>query len=370
LVDAQTENVIWSEQYNRQQEHLVKLQTEIARDVSSKLRTKLSGADEQKLTKTYTTNSEAYKLYLQGRFYWNKREEKDFRKAVEYYNQAIALDRNYALAYAGEADAYALLATFGFMPATEGVPKAREFARQALAMDESMAEPHTTLAYLSASYDYDLAAAEREFKRAIELNSNYATAHQWYGETLTYAGRFDEAAAEFRRGLEIEPLSIPINWDYGRFLYHARRFDESVAQHKKTIELDPSFARAHRTLAEVYRIKGDYRNAVEERARFFELIGRPQSGALVRDAFSKDGWVGYLRLVTAENSALREGNNNWVLAKAYLDLGEKDKAFAELNKAYENRLSSLCWLRIEPLMDPLRTDPRYQELLNRMRFPK
>jgi adenylate cyclase len=370
LVDAQTENVIWSEQYNRLQADLVKLQTEIARDVSSKLRTKLSGTDEQKLAKTYTTNSEAYKLYLQGRFYWNKREEKDFRKAVEYYHQAIALDRNYALAYAGQADTYALLSTFGFMPPTEGIPKAREFARQALALDESMAEPHTTLAYMSISYDYDFAGAEREFKRAIELNPNYATAHQWYGELLTYAGRFDEAAAEFRRGLEIEPLSIPINWDYGRFLYHARRFDESVAQHKKTIELDPSFARAHRTLAEVYRMKGDYANAVQERARFFDLIGQPQSGALVRDSFSKGGWVGYLRLVTAEDSALKEGNNNWVMAKAYVDLAQKDKAIAELNKAYENRLSSLCWLRVEPQMDPLRSDPRYQELLRKVGFPQ
>ena len=370
LVDAQTENVIWSEQYNRQQADLVKLQTEIARDVSSKLRTKLSGADEQKLTKTYTTNSEAYKLYLQGRFYWNKREEKDFRKALEYYNQAIALDRNYALAYAGQADTYALLATFGFMPPTEGVPKAREFARQALALDESMAEPHTTLAYLFVSYDYDLTASEREFKRAIELNPNYATSHQWYGEMLTYAGRFDEAASEFRRALEIEPLSIPINWDYGRFLYHSRRFDESLAQHKKTIELDPSFPRAHRTLSEVYRIKGDYANAVEERARFFDLVGRPQSGALVRETFAKGGWVGYLRLVTAENSALKEGNNHWVMTKAYVDLGEKDKAFIELNDAYNKRLSSLCWLKVEPLMDPLRSDPRYVELLRKMNFPQ
>jgi len=254
LVNAETENVIWSEQYNRKQADLVSLQTEIARDVSSKLKTKLSGADAAKLEKTYTTNSEAYKLYLQGRFYWNKREEKEFRKAVEYYDQAIALDRTYALAYAGLADTYALLATFGFMPTVEGIPKARGFAREALRLDETLAEPHTTIAYLSVTYDYDLAAGEREFKRAIELNPNYATAHQWYAELLTNSGRFDEAEAEFRRGLEIEPLSIPINWDYGRFFYNARRFDESVAQHQKTIELDPSFARAHRTLSEVFRM--------------------------------------------------------------------------------------------------------------------
>jgi len=370
LIDAQTENVIWSEQYNRRQSDLVSLQSEIARDVSSKLRTKLSGADEQKLAKTYTTNSEAYKLYLQGRFYWNKREEKDFRKAIEYFNQAIALDGNYALAYAGLADTYALLSTFGFMPSTEGVRKAREFARQAVSLDGGLGEPHTTLGYLSLTFDYDLAGSEREFRRAIELNPNYATAHQWYGEMLLNAGRFDEASAEYRRALEIEPLSLPINWDFGRFLYMSRRYDESMTQHKKTIELDPGFARAHRTLAEVYRVKGDYANAVEERARFFDLIGQSQNAALIRATFARDGWLGFLRLVTAENSPLKDSNNSWVVAKAYLDLGQKDKAFAELNKAYENRLSSLCWLKVEPQLDSLRSDPRFGQLLKKMGFPQ
>lgn len=370
LIDSQTENVIWTDQYERKLSDLVVLQSEIARDVSSKLKTKLAGTDEQKLAKTYTTNAEAYRLYLQGRFYWNKREEKDFRKAAEYYNQAIALDPNYALAFAGQADAYALLATFGFMPPTEGVPKAREFARQALALDESMAEPHTTLAYLSATYDYDFAAAEREFKRALELNPNYATAHQWYGEILSQSGRFDDAETEFRRALEIEPLSIPFNWDYGRFLYHARRFDESLAQHKRTIELDPSFARAHRTLAEVYRVTGDYANAVEERAKVLDLMGQTENAALVRATFAKRGWRGFLRLVVAEDSSLKDVNNDWVMAKAYVDLGEKNKAFAKLNEAYNKRLSSLCWLKIEPQLDPLRSDPRYEELLQRIRFPR
>ena len=183
-------------------------------------------------------------------------------------------------------------------------------------------------------------------------------------------GRFDEAFAEIRRALELEPLSLPINWDWGRFLYMSRKYDESMAQHKKTIELDPAFARAHRTLAEVYRVKGDYANAVEERARFFDLVGQLQNAALIRATFAKEGWPGFARLVTAENSPLKDSNNNWVVAKAYLDLGERDKAFAELNKAYENRISSLCWLKVEPQMDPLRSDPRYQELLRKMGLPQ
>jgi TolB-like protein len=368
LVNAETENVIWSERYDRKQTDLVNLQREIARDVSSKLKTKLSGIDEQKLAKTHTTNPEAYRLFLQGRFYWNKREEKDFRKAVEYFNQSIALDPNYALAYAGLADAYALLSTFGFMPPVEGVPRAREFAAKASDLDATLAEPHTTLGYLESVYDYDFAAAEREFRRAIELNPNYATAHQWYAEMLSNVGRFDEASVEYRRALEIEPLSLPINWDYGRFLYMNRRFDGSMTQHKRTIDLDPGFARAHRTLAEVYRVKGDYANAIEERAKFFDLIGQSQNAALIRATFAKDGWPGFLRLVTANNSPLRDSNNNWVLAKAFVDLGEKDKALEELNKAYEMRL--LCWLKIEPQMDPLRSDPRFQALMRKMNFPQ
>jgi eukaryotic-like serine/threonine-protein kinase len=367
LVDARTENVLWSERYNRRQTDLVTLQSELARDVSSKLKAKLSGADEQKLAKTYTENSAAYQLYLKGRFYLNKRERRDFQQAIEYFKQAIALDPKYALAYAGLADSYALPSTFGFTPPSEGMTKAREFALKALSFDGSLAEPHTTLGLTLLSYDYDFAGAERAYKRAIELNPNYATAHHWYGEMLTSVGRFDEAAAEYRRGLEIEPLSLPLNWDYGRCLYLSRKFDDAITQHKKTLELDAGFSRAHRTLSEVYRVKGDHAKAIEEQVKNFELSGEPQNAALIREAFAKGGWQGYLRLVTAENSSLKD--RHFVIAKAYVELGEKDKAFAELNKAYENRESPLQWLKVEPQLDPLRSDPRFQALLKRVGFP-
>lgn len=367
LIDVQTENVIWSEQYDRKQADLVSLQREIARDVSSKLKTKLSGADEQKLVKTYTANAEAYKLYLQGRFYWGKREEKDLKNAIDYFNRAITVDANYALAYAGLADSYALLSSFNFTPPTEAIPKAREFANKALSLDATLAEPHTTLGLAYLQFDYDFAGAEREYKRAIELNPNYATAHQWYAEMLACVGRFEEASAEFHRALEIEPLSLPINWDYGRLFYYSRRFEEALAQHKKTIELDGGFARARRTIVEVYRVKGDYANAIEELARYFELLGQSQNAALVRETFAKSGWNAYLRLVIAKNSPLKE--RNWVKAKAYVELGDKEKAIAVLNEAYENRESTLSWLKVEPQWDPLRTDPRFGELLRKMGFP-
>jgi tetratricopeptide (TPR) repeat protein len=368
LVDALTENVIWHGTYNRKQADLVSLQTEIARDVSSKLKSKLSGADERKLSKTYTTNSDAYRLYLQGRFNWNKREEKEFRKAIEFFDRAIALDPNYALAYAGLADAYALLGTFGFMPPAEAIPRSREYALKAIAIDDTLAEPHTTLAYIMADYDYDFVAAENEFKRAIELNPDYATAHQWYAEVLTYSGRFDESFAEFHRALELEPMSLPINWDYGRALYMSRRYDESIDQLKRTIEINPSFARGHRQIALPYLMKGDYANSIESHARFFELVGRGRDAALLRSTFASDGWMGVQRLLVSQDSPLSEGNNSWIVAKAAAALGDKEKAFSELQKLYDNRISSVCWLKVEPQLDALRDDPRYTELLKKIRF--
>jgi len=370
LINGENENVIWADQYDRNASELVALQNDIARDVSRTLRSKLTAADQQKIANNYTTNPEAYRLYLQGRFYWNKREENDFRRSIEYFDQAVAIDPKYALAHAGLADAYALLATFGYMPPREGSPKALQYARQAMALDPTLAEPHTTIAYLSQTYSYDLEAAEVEFKRAIELNPSYATAHQWYAEMLTCSGRFDEALAEFHRALELEPLSLPINWDLSRFYYMSRRYDESLAQHRKTIELDPGFARAHRTFSELYKVKGDYANAIEERARYFDLISQPKEAALIRSTFAKGGWPGFLRLLTGSRSVLTDSNNGWVAAKAYIDLGDKDNAFAELNKLYEIHGSSLGWLKVEPQLDPLRGDPRFDELLRKTGFTK
>ncbi len=367
LVDAQTENVIWSEQYNRPQAELVKLQTDIARDVSSKLRTKLSGVDTQKLAKIYTTNPEAFRLYLQGRFYWNKREEQDVKTAIDCFEKAIGLDPNYALAYTGLADSYAILASFSFAPPTEAIPKARGYALKALSLDNTLSEPHTTLGLATFQFDYDFVGAETEYKRAIELNPNYATAHQWYGELLGALGRFEEAQAEYRKALDLEPLSLPVNWDYGRLLYLERKFDESSAQFKKALDLDPGFARTRRSLAEVYRAKKDYANAIEEMARYYEGRGQPDNAALVRQTFANGGWTAYLQLVVADDSPLKERNSP--KAKAYLELGDLDKAFAQLDEGYNTHESTLIWLKVEPQFDPLRSDERYQELVRKLRFP-
>ncbi|MCA1637584.1 MAG: protein kinase, partial [Acidobacteria bacterium] len=337
LIDVQTENVIWSERYNRKQADLVSLQSEIARDVSSKLKTKLSGADEQRLAKSYTENAEAYQLYLRGRFYWNKRTAKDIEKAIGYFQQSVALDPNYTLAYAGLADAYSLLPIYGGAPSREALPKAREAALRALSLDSQLAEAHVSLGLVLNFYDYDFAGAEREFKAAIELNPNSATAHQFYGNLLSLLGRDREssAAAELRRALEIEPLLLTSNRLYGVALIYARKYDEAIAQLKKTLELDAGFAPAHDSLATVYFAKGSYAESVEAFARSQELFGVPQNAVLARESFARGGWQGFLRAMTGES---RPTNlTSYRAATFHGELGEKDKAFAELNKAYENR---------------------------------
>ncbi|MDQ6788508.1 MAG: FlgO family outer membrane protein [Acidobacteriota bacterium] len=372
LVDAKTENVIWSEQYTRKQADLISLQSEIARDVSSKLRTKLSGTDEQKLAKNYTENTEAYKLYLQGRFYWNKRSPEGLRKAIEYFKQAIALDPNYALAYSGLADSYSLLPVFDSkVTRRETMPLAKEAALKALSLNDNLAEAHVSLAPILSDYDGDWAGAEQHFIRAVELNPNYPTAHQWYGEMLVREGRFDEGLAETRRALELDPFSLITNLVLGINLNAARRYDEAITQIRKTLELDPNFADANYFLFEAYANKGMYAEAVAADAKQMTLDGEPLSEVeAMKDAFNKSGWNGFLRhkinyLESRHDKVFAGG-----LASFYARLGEKDKAFAWLEKAYEDRDEGLTLLRVDARFDNLRDDPRFQDLLRRVGFPQ
>ncbi len=368
LVDAATEKVLWRSDYNRQMTNLISLQSEIARDVSRKLETRLSGADEQKLAKNYTTNPEAYQLYLKGRFHWNKRTQKDSQKAIEYFQQVIALDPNYALAFAGLAGAYALnVNDIGGAPSSEVMPKAKEAALKALSLDDNLAEAHTALGIVLMGYDYDFAGAEAKYKRALELNPNYVPAHQFYSVLLLILGRTDEGIAEMQRALEIEPLSIWVNRAYGVRLSTARKYDEAISQLKKTLEMDENFVLAHTSLASVYQLTGNYAESVQEYSRARELIGKPQDAALIRESFIKGGWKGFLRIMTTK---LRPTINSYPAAAYHLELGEEDKALAELEKAYANHEYGLIQLRADPRLDPLRDDPRFQDLLKRVGFPQ
>jgi len=359
LSDAKTENVIWSEQYNRKLTDLIFLQSEIVRDVLNELRVRLSGADEQRLSKGQTTNPEANQLYLKGRFYWNKRTVKDLEKSLEYFNQAITLDPNYALSYAGLADTYVLLPFYSNEPVREAMPRAREAAMKALLLDGDLAEAHATLGFVK-THEYDFNGAEREYKRAIELNPNYATAYQWYGEMLSYLGRHEEALAQMQSALELDPLSLIINVWRGNSLFYARRYNEAIAQLKKTLELDAGFAKTHKILANLHQVKSNYAEAVEEFAKYRELTGEHQLSALIRESFAKGGWQGFLRAITAKEQQGKLSPFERVVF--HTALGEKDKAFDQLNLSYEV-FGPL--LKVEPLLDPLRDDLRFEEILRR-----
>jgi len=368
LVDAATENVLWKQTYNKTMTNLVALQNDIARDVADKLKVRLSGADEQKLAKNYTDNPEAYQLYLKGRFYWNKRTPQDIQKSIEYFDQAITLDPNYALAHTGLADAYALLPVYGNLPAGESLPKARDAALKALSLDDRLAEAHTALGGVLNYYDYDFAGAEREYKRAIELNPNYATAHQWYGELLTHLGRHEESLAEMRRALQIDPLSLIINRAEGESYLFARRYDEAIAQLRRTIELEPNFATAHDTLGSAYQIKGDYADGVAEFVKARESYGKPEIAALARESFARGGYQEFLRAMTGERRPADLPSH--FVAKCFAMLGEKDKALAELNRSFEKREYYLVYLKVDPRFDLLRDDPRFQDLVRRVGLPQ
>jgi len=366
LVDATTGAQLWGEGYERKVSDVLAVKQAIAREVTEKLRLRLSGEEQQLLVRRDTTNAEAYQFYLRGRFHWNKRRVKDLQQAIEYFQQAVAVDPNYALGYAGLADAYTLFSGFSDIPSRELMPKAKEAALRALSLDDGLAEAHAALGLILLLYDYDFAGAERESKRAIELNPNYATAHHFYSRLLSAQGRHEEAFAEIRRALEIDPLALPINWFYGHALFHARKYDESIAQLKKTLELDANFPGTHNHLARVYQAKGNYTESVEEYAKYQELVGEQRNAALVRESFAKGGWQGFVRAMVE-----RPDLSPYLRAHFYAALGEKDKAFAELNKAYENRDGFVVmYLKVDPRLDPLRSDPRFQDLLRRVGFPQ
>lgn len=270
LVNVADGSQMWGARYSRKMTDVLAVQDEIVRDVSRNLRARLSGADEQRLAKNYTANPEAYKLYLQGRFYWNKSTPANNRKAIEYFNQAIAVDPDYALAYAGIADAYPLLS---FREPQEVMPKAREAALKALSLDNHLAEANVALGRVLLDYDYDFAAAERELKRATELDPDYVLGHAAYGMLFSRLGRHEEAFAEYRRALELEPLSLRVNRGYGEALFYARRYDEAIAQLKKTVELDASFLSAHISLRFAYQMKGNFAESIEEQIKAAELQG-------------------------------------------------------------------------------------------------
>lgn len=382
LLDAVTENVIWSGKYDRKQADVVTLQSEIARDVSNKLKSKLSGADVAKVEKKGTANPEAYRLYLQGRFYWNKRGEANLDKSVEYFNQALAQDPAYALAYAGLADAYQVLPGYAAdQRPDESYPKARSMAQKAMELDPSLAEPHAALAVILHEYDWNHAEAEKEFRRAIELDPSYASAHQWYGEYLMNLGRFDESEQELRRALEIDPFSPVINHNLANLYFFSNRVDEAIAQYQKTIELDPTFSWAHANLANAYFSKGMYEEGIEEQRKRQLFLGTPpeqverNSGEL-EEVYHRSGakayWQRVLEIVTENARATNSKIDPLALAYFQLGMGNKEGALETLENAVNRgpHYTNLVRLKSNLQWAPLRGEPRFEELLRKMGLPE
>ncbi|HXM35743.1 MAG TPA: protein kinase [Pyrinomonadaceae bacterium] len=373
LIDARDNKQLWGDQYERKLADLLSVQREIAKEITSNLRLKLSGAEQERATKQYTEKPEAYQLYLKGRLYWNKRTGEAIKKAIEYFSQAVEKDPGYALAYVGLADCYVVPANP--RPPNEKMPKARAAARRALELDETLAEGHTALARVLAVYDWDWVGAENEFKRAIKLNPRYAGAHQWYGGYLEMMGRRDESLAERKQALELDPLSLTINFELALAFYYARDYDQAIQQFQKTLELDANFPLVHAHLPAAYEQKGMYDQAIAGFQKGVALRGGTEW------SFSMSG-LGHVYGVSGKKAEARAvldelkqaSQQEYVpadsIALVYAGLGEKDQAFTWLEKAYEEHAFKMAWLKVDPQWDSLRSDPRFADLLRRVGLPQ
>ncbi|MGH7595064.1 MAG: protein kinase domain-containing protein [bacterium] len=369
LIEAVTDRHLWAKSYERELRDILALQNEVARAVADEIKVKLTPQEQARLTSTRQVNPEAHEAYLKGRYYWNKRTEEGLKKASEYFHQAIEKDPAYALAYAGLADAYALLGVFEYLPSKDAYPKAKAAAEKALDIDDMLAEAHTSLAMVRSIYDWDWSTAEREFKRAIELNPNYATAHDWYAVFyLTAMERLDEAITEIKRAQELDPLSLIINSMVGWIFYLARQYDQAIEQYRKTLEMDPHFVFAHNALGSAYQQKGMYEEAIAAFLRAKTVSGDSLQAVALGEAYELSGWRGYCRkaLDLANEKSKQSYISPYIIARRYADLGEKDQAFEWLQKAYEERISVLLWLKLEPGFDSLRSDPRFTALLKKV----
>jgi serine/threonine-protein kinase len=373
LMNVRDGSELWGEKYNPNLANILTVQDDIAREITEKLRLRLEGDEETRLTRHFTENSEAYQLYLKGRYYWNKRTPDGIQKAIEYFREAIERDPSYALAYAGLADCYHVPANP--LPPREKMPLAKAAAIKALQLDDTLVEAHATLARVLFVYDWDWAAAEKEFKRAIELNPRYAPAHQWYGSFLSATGRHQEADAEEKRAQELDPLSLITNFELALAFYFSRNYSQAIDQFQKTLELDAYFPPPHTYLPAAYEQKGMFEEAI---AGFQRAITLTKDGdkilamASLGHVYAVSGRKAEARKILAELQTLSE--HSYVpafdMALVYAGLGERDNAFAWLDKACEEHSFNLSNLKVEPRFDPLRSDPRFANLLRRIGFPQ
>ncbi len=369
LTDVRNHKLLWGEQYERKMSELLATQREIASEIAERLRVRISGEAERLANKHYTESNEAYQSYLKGRYYWNKRTQDGYSKAIDYFKTAVDNDPSFALAYTGLADCYNILSSYGLSSPKESFPLGKEAATKALELDPNLAEAHTSMAYEKYQFEWDWAGGEREFKRAIELNPNYPTAHHWYGLELANMGRLDEAFRELKRAQELDPLSLVVNASTGWALYEARHYDEAIAEFQKALDMDPNFARAHWGIAEPYELKGDYDKAIAELQRARQLDDTsPSILALLADANARAGRRAEALTILHELDQRKKLRyvDSYYVAQVYAALDDKEQALRSLEDAYNERSSLLIWLKLGPKFDSVRSDARYNDLIRRI----
>ena len=367
LIEASTDRHLWAGSYEREQRDILTLQNEVTRDIADHIQLSLDPASRQRLAAAPPLDPQAHEDYLRGRYYWSRRTAADLNTATGYFEHAIALDPNYARAYAGLADSYAMLGAYRVARQDDVIPKARAAALKALELDEQLPEAHTSLAVIAQNYDRDWATAEREYRRAIELDPNYATAHHWYAEFLAVQGRFDEAFAEIERARQLDPLSLIIGADRGAILYYDRQYDRSIEQFRAVLERDPDFPRAHFVVFPCVE-KGEFDEAMAYINRWKREGDQTSNLMLLTLVYARSGRRAQaLRALRELEQMNREQAPDPVsLAEAYIALDRKQEAFASLQHAYAEHAASLINLKVSPYYDPLRSDPRFQELLRQM----
>jgi TolB-like protein/DNA-binding winged helix-turn-helix (wHTH) protein/Flp pilus assembly protein TadD len=371
LVDAHADRHLWAEEYERDLCDVLSLQSELARDIAEQVRANLSSEEQLLMARVGTVEPAAYESYLRGRSFWNQRTPVGLKQSIIHFQHAIELDPRYAEAYSGLADAYTALGYTSYWVPKDSFPKARELANKALQIDPGLAEARASLAYVKLYYDWDWRGGEEEFQRAIAVNPNYATAHHWYSVLLTARGRHEEALSEIDRAHELDPLSVPINTDIGFELYYARRYDEAITQLRSVLQTSPKFPLAHLWLGRAYEQKGMYPEAIAE----FEQAGTalkdwPVIIAAAGHAFAR--W-GHKSDATAALRRMNELTKEeyvtpYGVALIFAGLNDKEQAIKWLQNAYEDRSHWLVWLNSDPRFDNVRSDPRFQELLLRMKF--
>jgi DNA-binding winged helix-turn-helix (wHTH) protein/TolB-like protein/Tfp pilus assembly protein PilF len=371
LLRVQDGRQLWADKFDERFTDIFALQDAISERMAEALALELTGAEQDRLTKRYTQNADAYQLYLRGRYFWNKRTAESLNKGIEYFTQAIEKDSRYALAHAGLADSYIILGNFGLLPPREAYPKAKSSAEEALKFDAELVEALVSLAFVKSLYEWDWPGAEAGFKRAIELNPNYGPAHQWYGVSLAGAGRVDEAVSELKRAQQVDPLSLTINSVVGWMLYFARDYDKAIEQEKIVLEMDPNFALAHRYLGLAYEQKGMYEEAISEFQRSRTLSAtRPLDSGSLGYAYALAGRPAEARQIVTK--AIEGWPQTYFpaldIALVYVGLNEKDLAFEWLEKAVEEHSPWLIHLNVDPRFDPIRSDPRFTRLVRRVGF--